>query len=78
VTLAFIEQNRLFAQAFSLQDNGKYLADLHIIANQQLTELGVSNIVSLAECTYGNSEKYYSYRRESVTGRMATVICLSS
>jgi|GEM_PF-78260 len=77
VKLAFIKQNVCFEKAFSSHKKGKYLADLHAIATQQLTDLGITKISSLAECTYSRSDKYYSYRRESITGRMATIICLS-
>jgi len=77
VKLAFTRQNIYFAKAFVKQDNGKYLADLHIIAKQQLADLGITNVTLLTECTYKQSDKYYSYRRESITGRMATIIFLS-
>ena len=53
----------------------KYLADLHLIARIQLNALGVNKIYALPECTYSLKDTYYSYRRENVTGRMATIIC---
>jgi len=77
VKLAFTQQNINFTKAFLSQGKGKYLADLHIVARQQLANLGITKIASLAECTYHRSDKYYSYRRESVTGRMASVICIT-
>jgi len=69
------ELNKAFTPKPLITEQQKYLADLHVIAKLQLTQLGISNIYSLPECTYSNSERYYSYRREAVTGRMATVIC---
>lgn len=71
----FIKQNKLFTTAFVKQANGKYLADLHLIAKTQLIALGVTTISSLAECTYLKTDKYYSYRKENITGRMASIIC---
>jgi len=71
----FLKQNQLFDGAFVKQQNGKYLADLHFIAQLQLRALGVTSIANLAECTFQNTEKYYSYRKEQITGRMATIIC---
>lgn len=56
----------------------KYWADLQHIAKLQLLNLGVNNIMQLVDCTYSNKEKYYSYRRDNITGRMASVICLKS
>jgi YfiH family protein len=77
VKLAFTQQNACFSKAFVQQKNGKYLADLTLIAKQQLADLGITQVANTAECTYDSPDKYYSYRRESTTGRMATVICLS-
>ena len=76
VQMAFVEQNGVFSQAFCKQKNGKYLANLHKIATIQLNLVGITKINVLPECTYSKSEKYYSYRKASVTGRMATIISL--
>ena len=76
VKMAFIEQGSMFSNAFNQQNNGKFLANLHQIATLQLNSLGVTKISTLPECTYFESEKYYSYRRNPITGRMASVITL--
>jgi len=76
VQIAFVEQDNIFSQAFSKQSNGKYLANLHTIATLQLNQLGIKQISLLPECTYSQPEKYYSYRKREITGRMATVITL--
>ena len=75
VKQAFLQQNQIFAGAFVKSSSGKYLADLHQIAKIQLTSLGVKHIASLNDCTYHRTDKYYSYRKEQVTGRMASIIC---
>lgn len=72
----FISQDESFQTAFLANGNGKYLADLHKIATIQLNNLGVTQISNLSECTYSNTNKYYSFRKHAVTGRMATLICL--
>lgn len=72
----FVSQNQSFSQAFVKRTSGKYLADLQKIAYIQLAELGVEHINVLPECTFSNTDKYYSYRKESKTGRMASLICL--
>lgn len=64
-----------FTQLPLLNEQQKYLADLHVIAKQQLNQLGITHIYSVAECTYANVDQYYSYRRTPITGRMATLIC---
>lgn len=61
------------AQCFVPQQ-GKYLGDLHAIAKFQLTSLGIENISALDECTYSLPEKYFSYRRDGQTGRMASIV----
>lgn len=76
VQATFVEQRDEFAQAFYKQSNDKYLADLHKIATLQLDDLGIQQISTLPECTYSQVDKYYSYRKNSVTGRMASIICL--
>jgi len=76
VEKVFVEQDNAFSQAFTKQKNGKYLASLHKIATLQLNDLGIKHISTLSECTYSESNKYYSYRKNAITGRMAAVISL--
>ncbi|MEI6893888.1 MAG: peptidoglycan editing factor PgeF [Colwellia sp.] len=71
----FVQQDTAFEKAFLLQENGKYLADLHKIARLQLQIIGITETANLAECTYQQTDKYYSYRKEKITGRMASIIC---
>jgi len=75
VKQAFAQVDEEFNNAFVMQGNGKYLADLHQIARLQLASLGVTSIASLAKCTYQETDTYYSYRKQQITGRMASVIC---
>ncbi|WP_115717423.1 peptidoglycan editing factor PgeF [Gallaecimonas mangrovi] len=62
------------APAFTAKGE-KYLADLQQLAANRLARLGIENIHRQADCTFSQSEHYFSYRREQVTGRMAFVIC---
>lgn len=55
---------------------GKYLADLPALAALRLRGLGVDHITQSGLCTVSAPERFYSYRRESVTGRMASLIWL--
>ncbi len=76
VRTEFVESNRDHAIYFrpSGRYDGKYYADLQGIATFQLKQLGVKNITANKLCTYQNQELLYSYRRDGITGRMATVI----
>lgn len=79
----FIDISPDFATAFNLIQfdmagnfTNKYLADLQCIAEIQLEKLGVNNIIRNGECTFSNEDNYYSYRRDGVTGRMASIITI--
>lgn len=73
---SFVNQSTAFDSAFQSIGNKKFLADLHQIAKIQLRQQGVTHIMQLSECTYTLTDKYFSYRRESITGRMATLIAI--
>ena len=77
VRSAFLCINKDYAQAFTPIDDKKYLADLALIAQLKLTHLGISNITHLNHCTYSNTDRYYSYRKEGQTGRMASLIMIN-
>jgi polyphenol oxidase len=55
---------------------GKYLADLPALARLRLGALGVRHVSGGNMCTVTQRERFYSYRRDRVTGRMAALIWL--
>ena len=69
----FIEKHSLASQAFKPHE-GKWLADLSLLATQRLKNLAVTDIHQHRACTYTNAEQFFSYRRDGDTGRMATAI----
>lgn len=55
----------------------KWLADIFSLAHLRLTAIGVKAIFGGGECTFSQPERYFSYRRDGQTGRMATAIWLN-
>jgi YfiH family protein len=82
----FIAQDSQAEQAFKAhaehQLNGKWLCDMYLIAKQRLTKLGITQVYGAGMnedfCTYTDEARFFSFRRDNVTGRMASMIWLES
>ena len=57
---------------------GKYLADIYMLARMVLAKAGVRDIHGGGLCTVSDRHRFYSYRRDRITGRMASMIWLES
>lgn len=60
--------------AFSATRPGHWLADIYLLARQRLRAIGISAVYGGGLCTYSDPERFYSYRRDGKTGRMASLI----
>jgi YfiH family protein len=60
--------------AFRPNERGRFLADLPALARRRLAGRGVDRIFGSGECTYEAADRYFSHRRDGVTGRQATLI----
>lgn len=76
VRAAFIDQAAVAAQSFSPLENGKWLADIYGLARQRLQGAGIGSISGGDFCTVSDPQRFFSYRRDGVTGRMASMIWL--
>jgi YfiH family protein len=76
VRQAFVESEAADGQAFKRNDQGRWQADIYLLARLRLQRLGVGFIGGGCYCTWREDALFYSYRRDGVTGRMASLIWL--
>jgi YfiH family protein len=74
VRTAFAARDRQALEAFVPGAGDRWLCDIYALARQRLEKAGVFAISGGGECTVSAGERYFSYRRDGVTGRMATLI----
>jgi YfiH family protein len=55
----------------------RWLMDLYSLARLKLQGAGVSAIYGGGFCSYSDSERFFSYRRDGETGRMASLVWLA-
>ena len=71
---AFVAVDEAAQLAFEPHKPGKWLADLILLARQRLDKLGVQNVYGGGHCTYSDPGRFFSHRRDKVSGRMAALI----
>jgi hypothetical protein len=71
---AFLAGDPRAGEAFEPNPHGRFMADLGMLARRRLHGLGVSRIYGGGECTFTQPDRYYSHRRDGITGRQATLI----
>ena len=76
IRAAFVAAQPQAASAFVPGQAGKWLADIYQLARLRLQALGITRIYGGGLCTYTDSARFFSYRRDGVTGRMGTFIWL--
>jgi YfiH family protein len=76
VRQAFINHGPQASSAFASRGArpGHYMADIYQLARQRLQQAGVSSIDGGGLCTVSDAQRFYSFRRDGQTGRMATLI----
>jgi len=76
VRAPFVAHDAVAARAFAPHGAGKWLCDLYELARQRLAGVGVQRVSGGGFCTVTERERFYSYRRDGATGRMASLIWL--
>lgn len=78
VRAAFVAASADAAMAFQPAARGKWLADICLLARQRLAGQGVERVFGGDFCTASEADRFFSYRRDGRTGRMASMIWLDS
>ncbi len=74
VRAAFVQADAAAAQAFAPSESGRFMADLFLLARLRLRAAGVTRVYGGGLCTYCDATRFFSHRRDAVTGRMAALI----
>lgn len=77
VRAAFVANDAAAAAHFKEEPAGRWLADLPALARRRLMACGVASVHGGGNCTVSDPARFYSYRRDGVTGRMAALAWLA-
>ena len=78
VRAALMASQSAAASAFTATRPQHWLVDLYALARQRLQAAGVTRIHGGADCTISDASRFFSHRRDQRTGRMATLIWMTS
>lgn len=74
---AFLAEHAEAAAAFVPSVNaGRYMADIYQLARIRLAARGVTAVYGGGLCTFSDTGRFYSYRRNPRTGRQASLVWL--
>ncbi len=74
----YLDADADLTDAFVAGIPGKWYLDIYTAAEIRLNKLGVTAIYGGGLCTHTDSTRFYSYRRDGVTGRMASMIWIAA
>lgn len=77
VKAAFLTVDSAAKTAFTPNHTDRFLANIYLLARQRLSAQGVTAIYGGDYCTYSDKERFFSYRRDGITGRMASLIWIA-
>lgn len=74
---AFLARDAGAAAAFAPGREGRFFADLPALARRRLAAAGVVAVTGGGLCTHSDPARFYSYRRDGATGRLAALAWLA-
>src|SRR5213079_2532019 len=75
---ALPEEVAAVERAFRAGAAGTYFADIYALARIRLARAGCTAVYGGDACTVSDAQRFYSYRRDGVTGRMASLVWLAA
>ena len=76
VRAAFVDADAEAAVHFAPNRRGRWQADLPGLARQRLARLGITRVSGGTLCTFGDPDRFYSYRRDGQTGRLYSFVAM--
>lgn len=76
VRAAFLAQDPAAAADFAPGAGDRWLCDIYALARRRLAAAGVRRVAGADFCTVSDAARFFSYRRDGVTGRMASLVWL--
>jgi YfiH family protein len=73
----FVAERPTSSRHFRPHGKGHWLADLYGLARDRLAGVGIERVGGGGLCTFSDPTRFFSYRRDGVTGRMASLIWLA-
>lgn len=77
VRTAFVDTDPRNCDVFVATRPGHWLCDLYALARRRLADAGVTSVYGGGLCTISDPQRFYSYRRDGRTGRMASLIWIA-
>lgn len=74
VRARFVEANPSTAESFVRNERDRWQADLYALARFELQRLGLSRVYGGGYRCFEDRARFFSYRRDGVTGRMGTFV----
>ncbi len=71
---AFLDADPGAGGAFCPSPAGRWLADIYLLARRRLRAVGVERVFGGGYCTFSEQKRFFSFRRDGRTGRMASLI----
>jgi YfiH family protein len=75
---AFMRRDAHAVTAFRPRQPGKWMADLNGLACQRLKKIGITRIHGGGMCTYSDPDRFFSHRRDRISGRMAATVWIDA